>query len=30
MKRYAIPLGIFAVLLVFLGVGLRLTPQEVP
>jgi cytochrome c biogenesis protein CcmG/thiol:disulfide interchange protein DsbE len=30
MKRYAIPLGIFALLLVFLGVGLRLKPQEVP
>jgi cytochrome c biogenesis protein CcmG/thiol:disulfide interchange protein DsbE len=30
MKRYAIPLGIFAILLVFLGVGLRLKPQEVP
>ena len=30
MKRYAIPLGIFAILLVFLGVGLRLKQQEVP
>ena len=30
MKRYAIPLGIFAILLVFLGAGLRLKPQEVP
>jgi cytochrome c biogenesis protein CcmG/thiol:disulfide interchange protein DsbE len=30
MKRYTIPLGIFAILLVFLGVGLRLKPQEVP
>ena len=30
MKSYAIPLGIFAILLVFLGVGLRLKPQEVP
>jgi cytochrome c biogenesis protein CcmG/thiol:disulfide interchange protein DsbE len=30
MKRYVIPLGAFAVLLVFLGLGLRLKPQEVP
>jgi len=30
MKRYAIPFGIFAILLVFLGIGLRLKPQEVP
>lgn len=30
MKRYTIPLGIFVVLLVFLGIGLRLKPQEVP
>lgn len=30
MKRYVIPLGSFAVLLVFLAFGLRLKPQEVP
>jgi len=30
MKRYAIPLGIFAILLVFLGAGLRGKPEEVP
>ena len=30
MKRYAIPFGIFAILLAFLGIGLRLKPQEVP
>jgi len=30
MKRYILPLGGFAVLLVFLGVGLRLKPQEIP
>jgi cytochrome c biogenesis protein CcmG/thiol:disulfide interchange protein DsbE len=30
MKRYAIPFGIFAILLVFLGIGLHLKPQEVP
>jgi cytochrome c biogenesis protein CcmG/thiol:disulfide interchange protein DsbE len=28
--RYVLPLAIFAALLVFLGVGLRLKPQEVP
>ena len=30
MKRYILPLGGFAALLVFLGVGLRLKPQEIP
>lgn len=30
MKRFLWPLGIFAVLLVFLGFGLRLKPQEIP
>jgi cytochrome c biogenesis protein CcmG/thiol:disulfide interchange protein DsbE len=30
MKRFFIPLGIFAALLVFLGIGLRLKPQEIP
>ena len=30
MKRYVLPLGGFAVLLVFLGIGLRLKPQEIP
>ncbi|SHN67601.1 cytochrome c biogenesis protein CcmG, thiol:disulfide interchange protein DsbE [Duganella sacchari] len=30
MKRYILPLGGFAVLLVFLGIGLRLKPQDVP
>jgi cytochrome c biogenesis protein CcmG/thiol:disulfide interchange protein DsbE len=30
MKRYLIPLGIFIVLAVFLGVGLKLNPREVP
>lgn len=30
MKRYLLPLGIFVVLLGFLGVGLRLNPREVP
>jgi cytochrome c biogenesis protein CcmG/thiol:disulfide interchange protein DsbE len=30
MKPFIIPLGIFAVLLVFLGIGLRLKPQEIP
>jgi cytochrome c biogenesis protein CcmG/thiol:disulfide interchange protein DsbE len=28
--RYAIPLGIFLVIVVFLGVGLKLDPREVP
>ena len=30
MKRFVIPLAIFAVLLAFLGIGLRLKPQEIP
>jgi cytochrome c biogenesis protein CcmG/thiol:disulfide interchange protein DsbE len=30
MKRFALPLGIFLILLVFLGIGLRLKPQEIP
>lgn len=30
MKRYLIPLGIFVVLALFLGVGLKLNPREVP
>lgn len=30
MKRYLLPLAIFALLLGFLGVGLRLDPREVP
>jgi cytochrome c biogenesis protein CcmG/thiol:disulfide interchange protein DsbE len=30
MKRFLLPLGLFAVLLAFLGVGLRLKPQEIP
>lgn len=30
MKRFIIPLGIFALLLVFLGIGLTLKPQEIP
>jgi cytochrome c biogenesis protein CcmG/thiol:disulfide interchange protein DsbE len=30
MKRFLLPLGIFAALLVFLGVGLRLNPREIP
>jgi cytochrome c biogenesis protein CcmG/thiol:disulfide interchange protein DsbE len=30
MKRFLWPLGIFLVLLVFLGVGLRRNPQEIP
>jgi len=30
MKRFFIPLGIFFVLVVFLGVGLHLKPQEIP
>jgi len=30
MNRYLLPLGIFAVLLVFLGIGLTLNPREVP
>ena len=30
MTRFLMPLGIFLVLVVFLGVGLRLNPREVP
>ncbi len=30
MRRYLLPLGAFVVLLVFLGIGLRLNPREVP
>ncbi|MDP3481823.1 MAG: DsbE family thiol:disulfide interchange protein [Sulfuricella sp.] len=30
MKRFLIPLGIFIVLVVFLGIGLKLDPREVP
>lgn len=30
MIRYALPLGIFVVLVTFLGVGLKLDPREVP
>ena len=30
MWRYLIPLGIFIVLVVFLGIGLKLDPREVP
>ena len=30
MRRYLLPLGLFIVLLGFLGVGLRLNPREVP
>ncbi len=30
MNRYLIPLGIFLVLVVFLGIGLGLNPREVP
>jgi cytochrome c biogenesis protein CcmG/thiol:disulfide interchange protein DsbE len=30
MNRYLIPLGVFFVLVIFLGVGLRLNPREVP
>ena len=30
MNRYLIPLGIFVVLVLFLAVGLRLNPREVP
>ena len=30
MNRFILPLGIFLVLAVFLGVGLRLNPREVP
>lgn len=30
MKRFLLPLGIFVGLLIFLGVGLRLNPREIP
>ncbi|PWB58428.1 MAG: DsbE family thiol:disulfide interchange protein [Nitrosomonadales bacterium] len=30
MKRFLIPLGIFIVLVIFLGIGLKLNPREVP
>jgi len=30
MKRFLLPLGIFVGLLVFLGIGLRLNPREIP
>ena len=30
MKKYLLPLGIFAILVVFLGIGLSLNPREVP
>lgn len=30
MKRFLLPLGIFLTLVVFLGVGLRLNPREIP
>lgn len=30
MKRYLIPFAVFAVLVVFLGIGLNLKPREVP
>lgn len=30
MRRFLLPLGIFIVLAIFLGVGLRLNPREVP
>jgi cytochrome c biogenesis protein CcmG/thiol:disulfide interchange protein DsbE len=30
MNRYLIPLGVFAVLVVFLGIGLGLNPREIP
>jgi len=30
MNRYLIPLGIFVVLVVFLGIGLGLNPREIP
>ena len=30
MKRFLLPLGIFIALLIFLGVGLRLNPREIP
>lgn len=30
MKRFLLPLGLFLALVVFLGVGLRLNPREIP
>ena len=30
MKRFLLPLGVFIALLLFLGVGLRLNPREIP
>ena len=30
MKRFLLPLGVFLVLVAFLGIGLRLNPREVP
>lgn len=30
MKRFLLPLGLFIALVVFLGVGLRLNPREIP
>ena len=30
MNRFLLPLGLFAVLVVFLGIGLTLNPREVP
>ena len=30
MNRYLLPLGVFILLLVFLGIGLKLNPHEVP
>ena len=30
MRRFLVPLGLFIVLLGFLGIGLRLKPQEIP
>jgi hypothetical protein len=30
MKRYLIPIALFLALLVFLAVGLRLNPREIP
>ena len=30
MKRFLLPLGVFIALLIFLGIGLRLNPREIP
>lgn len=30
MKRFLLPLGVFVGLLIFLGIGLRLNPREIP